>query len=1270
MKRISVHFWTHESAITVHFLILLMLMGTSLSAAVGDINEDGVVNQADVLMVEEHVINKAPLTGWPQAWANVNQTGDVDVGDLIAIKRLAEGNFAIVPDVSYEGRHRAENLIREAGLVVGEVITVRSSSYPSTVAGQVPRGGTGLAPGSAVDLHISGGSEGAYLEILPTEVDLGVSGTTATFQVISHGADIPWIAGMWADFTASPSSGVGNGTTTLELDRTHLPMGDSSLNFAVVPDVGGNYEGAYATVRLNQTVHPPPRLDYITGRQPRSPGDIMSIDGSYFAADPEDNEISINGVVTKATGVGMGPVYVNFTIPEEVKPGMVEIRARRMNDPTFGPSSWGRPIVTRLVQPIDAILNHGRDGHQLALGTYYVSRISPTQWLPQHVEPGDWVLGGRNFSLLDGVNHSIQDNEWRVVSSSSDTFAVEIVVEDEPFFIPAARLSDTEISVIPRLMLARQDEFRQALLPGETYMARLWASDPANGQLRTSDWIELTTAESAPPIGSILEMNITRFELYNQGVVDWKPGTIIQLAKGTTLMLTNLSMTEPTLVSAPGLWEGEILFRENDRYSNAPGMSNLAIELNTPGSYLLTNHENGNTRVVEVLDGGAPEKWFPDGDYVRSSRSIYNLVLPEDRPVKLFSNGATVEIPAGALPTEQGQENMVSLRYRHVIRSDDFEMFDPEAEDGGDIASLTFGRAPTSPEDGSQDWTEEWSPQALIRPITLRMFYSSTQAINGPPAIGTLDQESLIYWELPTTVDPATKSLAVVFPAGTYGATEASRKTLSETTEATDDAGRKMGTPSGFPPIPLYQITRTVGIPYIRSERSQMTDDEGRFIIDYISDSNSSSYASHEYAEGILTTMVAAHNFLKGKSWRVPDGPTTIYLRKTWTGGYGSTTKAVFGRPTVTINVDNCPQGSAAYYTTAAHEVAHVFQREYTTNVIAKWFDEATAEWVALKTIGTGSFLGDNINSYLAFHKTLPLSFTFGYSMDEGYAAVAWANWLEENYSGTLQDVYESLDGNPLAWEDHRGTVADATGKSISTLYRDFAREFWIQSLDPMGSVDLTGLANEGGRKVDHFMTDSGDISFTDTRPILSSIRYSVEPDAACLAKFAGRQAVIRITHTTDAALSEVMIYGDRAGASTVPNQPSEIGVLEVDGELSLLLDNPSEHRTYRFILSNGSVVNTFTPSVRMVYPTINTIIPSSGHRRGGYGIQIRGTGFGNEMGTLTVGGSAIDINSWQDDRINFTMPSVPDFVSTWQITPRTTEGAATNTVEFTFTDG
>lgn len=1263
MKRISNNTWNHRPSTIVHVLILFLMMGTPLLAVVGDVNEDGVVDQTDVLLVEEHLIGKAPLSGWPQARANVNQAGEVDVGDLIAIKRLAAGDFTIVPDVAFEGRHRAENLIREAGLTVGEVITVRSSSFLSTVVGQVPRAGQGVAPGIAVDLHVSGGSEGAYLELSPSEVDLGSSGTSATFQVISHGADIPWVAGMWADFTATPPSGVGSGTVTLTLDRTNLPKGDLTLSFAVVPNVGGGYDAAYATVRLTQTVHPPPRLTFITGRQPRSPGDTMSIDGSYFAASNEDNEISINGVVTKATGVGMGPVYINFTIPAEVKPGMVEIRARRVADPNFGSSPWGAPITTRLVQPTEAVLNHGRDGHQLALGTYYESMISESLWYyPRYTEPGDWVLGGRNFSLLSGVNHSIHDGEWRVVASSSDTFAIEIVAEGESYFIPAARLSDTEISVIPRLMVARADEMRQALRPGQTYLARLWASEPANGQLRISDWVGLTTAASAPPIGSLLEMNLTRFELYNQGVVNWKPETIIQLAKGTTLILTNLSITEPMTVSAPGLWEGEMLFRRNDRYRNDPGMSNLAIHLNTPGTYHLQNHTNGNTRVLEVLEGGAPEKWFPEDDYARSSRSVYNLAVPKDEPVNLFVNGATVEIPAGALPADPGYENVVSFTYRHIMRPDDFEMYDPEAEDGGDIAALTFGRAQIS---GGHE-VVEWSPPSLNRPITLRMFYSSAQATNGPPSIGTFDEESLIYWELPTTVNEAARQLSVVFPAGEYGGTGSGKEGASGTGEAAGEENAN-GSPAGFPPIPLYQITRTVGIPYIRSERSRMTDTEGRFIIDYISGSNSSSFASHEYAEGILTTMVAAHDFLTGKNWRVPDGPTTIYLRRTWTGGYGSTTKAVFGRPTVTINVANCPQGSPAYYTTAAHEVAHVFQREYTTNIIAKWFDEATAEWVALETVGTGNFLGDNINSYLAFDKTLPLSFTFGFSMDEGYAAVAWPTWLEKNHPDTIRKVYEALDGNPLAWENHRGTVESAAGRSISSLYRDFAREFWIQSLDPMGLVDLTGLANEGGRRVDRIMTDSGDASFSDTRRILSSMRYSIEPDAACRARFAGRQAVIRMTHNSEAALSGVTIYGDRAGASNVPNQPQEIGILEVDGRSALLLDNPSEHRTYRFILTNGSVVNTFSPTVRMVYPQVNTLTPSSGHRRGGYGVQIRGTGFGNEMGTLTMGGTPIDIGLWQDDWINFVMPAVPDYVTTWEITPRTAEGAATNTVVFTF---
>ena len=47
--------------------------------------------------------------------------------------------------------------------------------------------------------------------------------------------------------------------------------------------------------------------------------------------------------------------------------------------------------------------------------------------------------------------------------------------------------------------------------------------------------------------------------------------------------------------------------------------------------------------------------------------------------------------------------------------------------------------------------------------------------------------------------------------------------------------------------------------------------------------------------------------------------------------------------------------------TAVAHEMTHVFQRQYTTNLTFKWIDEAAANWGAWAILGSGADLNGDI---------------------------------------------------------------------------------------------------------------------------------------------------------------------------------------------------------------------------------------------------------------------------------------------------------------------
>lgn len=1240
------------------FAALFALSAAPAFAVLGDVNDDGVLNNADVALVENHITGKTLLNSASQARADLNLNGQVDVGDVVAMAKMQLGNVRIVPNVIGEGYLRAEYLLMEAGLTTGQIHYLKSDMYQGSVVGQVPQSGLALSPGSVVDLYVSSGtSGGAFLEISPTEINLGTSGTQATFQVKCLNGSIPWTTGMWADHTASPASGTGDATIKLTLDRRRLPFGEGELVFAVTPNINSSASGAYASVKYKQTVYPPPTLDFINSWTPFSPGDTISISGSYFAQNAADNIISVNGKQVAASGVHFSPPTVRFTIPSDLGPGMVEMRARRKTDVTLGSSAWSvLPKITRLVDPTKITLTPGVDGGNLWVEQpwqSYTGNMSGYILVERSVGPSDWVLGGMNLSLVNGVNVNQIENPPIISGTSDMGMALEVQVDGKTYYLPARALSDNQLLVVPQKMQYDKAQFFAALTPGKALRARVWGSEKGTFYPRVSNWVDLSVSSSTPPIGSVIRMMANSLEIL--GIYDTvNPDTVVQVAKGTTLFIQQDIYNAMTL-RAPGLWSGNLEFVSQ----NNTGRVARQVLLNTPGTYMITNLTNGNKRILKVMEGGAPRKWSSDASFARLQSQIYNVILP-NKPVTLWANGATVYVPAGALPSSSSLKNLVNLDYR-VEWEDSYTLDDPEAGDNKERTELFFRRADITGTANPSDW----EPSQLLKPITIKQYYGEEQAINGAPKFAALDPESGIYWELPCTVNTSKRLITLVLPAGTYRDASPSPDADGKPVADIQLAGTA---PAGFPTTSLYKITRKLGIPFIKSSRALMTDPKNRFVIDYITDSGSSSYVTEDYAGGIMDTLISAYVNLQSRGWRLPEGPTYIYLRKTLLGGYGSTTKAVFGRPTVTINIAKCTAGSVAYYTTPAHETGHVFQRNYTTNIIAKWFDEAAAEWIAHDTIGGGNFSQENLNDALPFIKTLPGGFTWGYSEAEGYAAAPWPIWLSKNNGECIRKVYEELDSSPLNWERHYSVIATACGKTIQRLYRDFAKDYWLQNFSPMDMIDLNTLLYGAGKSVALTMSVTGDISFSDTRPAMSSIRYSIQPSQECLDQFPGRQAVIRFQcNNSDAILSDLYVFGDRAGATGIPNQSTLVTTFYAPDRASYVVDNLAAYRTYRFIIANGASSNEFRPSIRIVFPTITGIGPSSGKNTGGYTVTVTGKGFGEEKGSISIAGSSVQINSWNDTTIKFLMPSVGDTVGSWDITVRTVEDVATNSKTFTF---
>jgi hypothetical protein len=526
----------------------------------GDVNNDGQLNNIDILMAQFHCIGMSDLDFEARMRGDINSNGDLDIGDIILMGRLSESGGIVMPDLIGETRFQAESILTEMGLTLGQTILIRTDGHANFVRGQHPAKGQLVLSDTPVDLFVTtrDGSGATLLQVSPDVIDLGETGTQAIFSLRAADPSIPWYVHDSGHTTTTPKSGQGDAQLTVRLNRIGLPQTESGMiNVPVYPELGSTSGSAIATIRYRRSTPSEPRLDSVNSRQPLCPGDTVVISGGFFAQATSDNQVAINGTVLEATAVNSAPAQITFRIPPDTVPGVVEIRARRVADPKLGPSDWGNPITVRLSAAANLVLNHGEDGEALwfnpatssvreVLG---ISRIADEEAFAP-----DWVLGGRNLLSAGGVtiNPVFDPSRWGVFDSRE--LALEVVLNGKSYYIPAIAKGDDVLIVRPYAMLYDGAELLSLLEPGITFPARLIASDQKTLQLRTSNWIELRVSPDPAPIGSIIGIN-TKELLTRSG---WPDDAEHEVSIGSTLMIWQAYDDPSFSLYADGLRERSI----------------------------------------------------------------------------------------------------------------------------------------------------------------------------------------------------------------------------------------------------------------------------------------------------------------------------------------------------------------------------------------------------------------------------------------------------------------------------------------------------------------------------------------------------------------------------------------------------------------------------------------------------------------------------------------------------------------------------------------
>ncbi|MGM0575172.1 MAG: IPT/TIG domain-containing protein [Myxococcota bacterium] len=953
------------------------------------------------------------------------------------------------------------------------------------------------------------------------------------------------------------------------------------------------------------------------------PGTPVRVEGYGFSPDPAKNLVDLDGVALEVedyepdTYLEQHRGTISFRIPEDTAPGTHTLRFRR----TDGVAAWSTG-VTFIVFPEDMVaLGPG----ELAGGAVLPGRCWDAGLETQGCvgAQASWVLSGTNLHALVG------DGDDGVVGH------LEVQIDTPGGSFTAHAYAPTPDELVIRHV---QTEWFAGTWPGDTISIRVSGREPVSNAEVVSQPIVVPVADALVPSG--WARLSSSFEL---GPGEWEP---LQLARGDVLVLVGANTPDIHELVAPGLWPGSLSVAGSCAY--VTGLCSDLAKAGTPrtrhvvldqaGAFTITNATTGETLDVEVqaegIYGGATWPWAfaePGEPEPRTEDAVAEGVV-------LACGGARLVVPPGALPLHDGSgayRVKCSTAYAQTAPGI------PQLTDGGWSRGVTF----------------EPEPPKLLKPIRLILPFGEEGRSTVPDA-ALADPESGLYFTLPAQVDAAAGEVVLEIPAGTWPPVAPSY-VLAPTGPAQ---------PSKWPSLGLNSLLKKVKAVSWKSSKGTKTDEDRKLQVDWVSAPGATGYVTDAFADQVMATAQATWDTLTDAEWPKPDG---------WFGGWlvitvadlgpasevkGSTTSGVFGQPWIKVN-SNLAMGSALK-TTVAHEVGHAFQRQLTTNLTLNWIDEASAGWVAWATLGSEADLSGDITAASEFPGlSLPDTFNGGYDQDQGYAAGAWAIWLESAHPGALLDIYQALSWSPSAWTDGHETLTAATGASLGTLVREFALAYWAQTYPPIDGLALTTSAHVREWK------DWGGVSLSETRPPLSSQRFDVSVAPAFQGHLAGHELVVRVPDEDGA---QVWVWGD-PNPCAAPASGDSMTELAILGTLSL--GEPlgtwsvGGFGCLRVLFVNGLEGEAAPGSARLCAPRIQGLSPDSGALSGGYPVTLTGTCFGpaGESSTVTVGGFPAAVTSWSDTSVTITMIHAGTSAGAWPVQLVTAEGATTQPVDFVF---
>lgn len=950
------------------------------------------------------------------------------------------------------------------------------------------------------------------------------------------------------------------------------------------------------------------------------PGVKVRVEGYGFSPTAELNRVQVGPTALLAESYEPDAFgepdrgTITFHIPGEAEPGTLKLRFQRVD----GVSAWSSDLDFTVLSADLVSVGPG----ELAGGLVLPGRCWDVG-LPSQGCVGaqtDWLLSGTNLHAIVGEGTKKVGQLEAVVETAAGSFTTRA-------YAPT-----------PTVLMVQgvEAEWFAGLGPGDTVAIRVRGREP-------STYAEILSAPVTVPVVGAWAPGAWR-TLSSTLEADPTVGPAVVVPRGDLLVVSALyKAAEVQELMAPGLWDGVLRVRGSCAYVEglcddlAVAGTPMArhVPLTSAGTYTVTNMTTGKSVDIEVRAEGFY------GGTVWPSISVEEGPQPKaldaaSAGVMMGCGGMRVEVPPGALPLHDG-----SGAYRVLCWTSyaDTSPGLPQLTDGGWNRSLTFDPEPTQ----------------LLKPIRLTIPFGVDGRTTEPDA-GLVDPASGLYFTLPAQVDADKGELTLVVPGGSWPAPTATFLL----------APSGPASASKWPSLGLNTLLGKVAAISWKSNKGTLTDETRALQVNYVSDTAAAGGVTAAFATEVMQTAQLTYDTLVGKQWPKPDG---------WLGGWlkltvadlgppesvkGSTTSGVFGQPWIKINSQLAMGGPLK--TTVAHEMGHAFQRQLTTNLVLNWIDEASAGWVAHETLGSEAQLAGDITPESEFPGvSLPGTFNTGYNDEQGYAAGAWAIWLEGAYPGAVLQIYQALAFSPLSWANAHGTLKTATGASLATLTREFALAYWGQTYAPVDALSLVTSAHMGSWK------DWSGVLVAESRPPLSSQRFDVSIAATFGPSLSGHPVVVRLSGLKGSV--EAWVWGDskpcaapaNAGAMT---ELAVLGTLELSKSLGTWTDGT--FRCLRVLIVNGSSSATAGGSARLCAPRIASVSPATGAPSGGYEVTALGSCFGGHEGSagVTVGGFDATVKSWSDSAITFTMIDVGTSVGEWPVRVHTAEGATTQPVD------